>query len=80
MPQPRQKSCLIEDLLAALGNQVDHAVTQTQPLVDHQFDLAAAGFGFADDDVDVVFLEAFQAVGQLRRAQIDNLPSMRARR
>ena len=27
---------LIEDLLAALGNQMDHAVAQTQPLIDQQ--------------------------------------------
>ena len=36
---------LIENLLAALGNQMDHAVAQTQSLIDHRFDLAAAGFG-----------------------------------
>ena len=64
---------LVENLLAALGNQMDDAVAQTQPLIDQSFDLAAAGLGFADDDVDVVFFEALQAVGQLRRAQVDEL-------
>ena len=64
---------LIENLLAALGDHVNDAVAQAQPLIDHRFDLAAAGFGFADDDVDVVFFEAFESVGQLRRAQVHEL-------
>ena len=52
---------------------MDDAVAQTQTLIDHRFDFAPAGFGFADDDVDVVFFEALEAVGQLRRAQVHEL-------
>ena len=52
---------------------MDDAVAQAQPLIDHRFDFMAAGLGFADDDVDVVLLEALQAVLQFRRAQVDEL-------
>src|SRR5258705_6068849 len=52
---------------------MDHAVAQTQAITDQGLNFATPGFGFADDDVDVVFLEALQAVGQIGRAQIDEL-------
>src|SRR5258708_12162489 len=52
---------------------MDHAGAQTQAMIDESFNFATAGLGFADDDVDVVFMEALQAVGQLGGAQIHEL-------
>src|SRR5881398_2899744 len=42
-------------------------------MVYHRFDFAAAGFGFADDDVDVMLFKSLQAVAKLRRPEIHQL-------
>ena len=52
---------------------MNDAVAQPQALIDHRFDFAPAGLGFADDDVDIVLFETFETVGQLRRAQVHDL-------
>jgi len=57
------EKALVENLLAAIGNKMDDAVTQTKALIHHPLDLAPAGFGFANDNIDIVFLEAFKAIG-----------------
>src|SRR5215471_14664716 len=50
---------------------MNDAIAKPQALVDQGFHLASARLGFADDDVDVVFFESLQPVGELRRAQIN---------
>src|SRR3990172_6528520 len=62
---------LVENLFAAFGDQMNDAVAQAQPPIDHQFDFAAAGLGLADDDVDVVLFIPFEPVEQCGRSEVD---------
>ena len=71
---------LIENLLAALGDHVNDAIAQAQPLIDHRFDFAAAGFGFADDDSMLCSLKRSSPLVSSGARKSTNLPSMRARR
>src|SRR5687767_14722922 len=52
---------------------MDDAVAQTQALIEERLDFPPADFGFADDNIDVVFLKALETAAQLGRSQIHQL-------
>jgi hypothetical protein len=64
---------LIEHLLPAFGDEMNHAIAEPQAVIHQRLCFAPTGFGLADDNVDIVFLESFQPLSKPRGAQIDQL-------
>src|SRR5215510_15603227 len=65
------EKALIEDLLAALGDEMNHAVPDPEALIYERFHLAAARFRLADHDVDIMFFKPLQPLGELRRSEVE---------
>src|SRR4029453_3879918 len=67
------KKTLIEDLLAPLRDEMNHAIANAEPLIHQRFNLASACFRLADHDVDVMLLKPPQALGELRSPEVEQL-------
>ena len=63
------EQALVVDLLGALGEHVDDSVAEAQPLAQHRLHAQASGLGGAHDDVDVVLVEAAEALLEERCAE-----------
>ena len=49
---------------------MNHAVAEAQPVSIHPFDFTIAGFGFADNDIDVMFFKTLETAGDPRGAHV----------
>src|SRR5438309_784667 len=70
MPQLRQKSRRLKICSPRSEIRWITPLPKRRPWSMIASSSSAAGFGFADDDVDIMLFETFQAVGQLGRPQI----------